>query len=51
MKMMMMSMLRSPPKDAFLGAALGEQCKDELKHPALLSKIDARSSDAPRVDQ
>ena len=27
-------MFRGPPKDAFLGAALGKECKDELKRPA-----------------
>jgi stearoyl-CoA desaturase (Delta-9 desaturase) len=25
-----MSMLRSPPRDAFQGAALGKECKDEV---------------------
>ena len=31
---MVMSMFRSPPKDAFLGAALREESKNELKRPA-----------------
>jgi len=32
---MVMSMFRSPPKDAFLSAALREERKDELKTPAI----------------
>jgi hypothetical protein len=31
---MVMSMFRSPPKYAFLGAALGEERENELKRPA-----------------
>jgi hypothetical protein len=31
---MVVSMFRSPPKDAFLAATLGKDSKDELKHPA-----------------
>ncbi|MHC2234403.1 hypothetical protein ACVI8L_002742 [Bradyrhizobium diazoefficiens] len=31
---MMMAVLGSPPKHAFLGAALGKEGKDELERPA-----------------
>jgi hypothetical protein len=34
---MVMSMFRSPPKDAFLSAALREERKDELKNPAIFA--------------
>ena len=36
---MVMSMFRSPQKDAFLSAALREERKDELKNPAISRQI------------